>query len=182
MLFDKINYMSLNLDCLNSYEDISLIVNKSINLIDKISKPNDENLFSKLSSLIIDLSFSSKDLEFLLKSPPINSWKFSPKLISSLLIYSSVILFLLLFCSIVFYLISYSKLNKFNSSKSTVCIIFLNLICLFGFIEMIFILKNVNQTKIYLNQSIKQINEEFNLKTLSEYLFKQLDQFSSKCN
>jgi len=174
--------MSLNLDCLNSYEDISLIVNKSINLIHNTSKTNDKNILSKFYSLIIDLSFSSNDLEFLLKTPPTNSWKFSPKLISSLLIYSSVILFMLLFCSIVFYLISYSNLNKFNSSKSIICIILLNLICLFGFIEMIFILKNVNQTKIYLNQSIKQINQQFNLKTLSEYLLKQLDQFSSKCN
>ncbi|CAF4717316.1 unnamed protein product, partial [Rotaria sp. Silwood1] len=83
--------MSLNINCLRDYSDIRLIPligNKSNNLIHSNNDENQNNLISKFSSSIIHLSYSSNDIEYILKSLTINSLKFSTKIISSIIIYS----------------------------------------------------------------------------------------------
>ncbi|CAF1355829.1 unnamed protein product [Adineta steineri] len=141
--------MSFDLNCLNVYNDIPLITNKSTNIIHPIYKPNGDNFLSKFSSLIIHSSFSSDDLQLYIKNSQKNSLKFPSKMLSSLIIYS-------------------------------ISIIFLNLIYLFLLIQMIYIIININNTKLYLNKSIKQINSQMNSETISQYLLKQFQQFSSK--
>ncbi|CAF0767033.1 unnamed protein product [Adineta steineri] len=81
--------MSFDLNCLNVYNDIPLITNKSNNIIHPIYKPNGDNFLSKLSSLIIHSSFSSDDLQLYIKNSQKNSLKFPSKLLSSLIIYST---------------------------------------------------------------------------------------------
>ncbi|CAF3822519.1 unnamed protein product [Adineta steineri] len=141
--------MSFDLNCLNVYNDIPLITNKSNNIIHPIYKPNGDNFLSKFSSLIIHSSFSSDDLQLYIKNSQKNSLKFPSKMLSSLIIYS-------------------------------ISIILLNLIYLFLLIQMIYIIININNTKLYLNKSIKQINSQMNSETISQYLLKQFQQFSSK--
>jgi len=173
--------MSLNLSCLNSYDDILLIRNKSRNFYHPIYKPDGENLLSKFSSLITSSSFSSIDLELLIK----NGYKLPTKFISSIIIYSSLTILLFLTCSIIFYIISYSNINKFKLSKirlKKLSIILLIIIYIYLFIEMIFIIQNLKKTKINLDKSIEQINQEFNSKTFSKYikyLLNKLEQFST---
>ncbi|CAF3876668.1 unnamed protein product [Rotaria sp. Silwood1] len=62
--------MSLNINCLRDYSDIRLIPligNKSNNLIHSNNDENQNNLISKFSSSIIHLSYSSNDIEYILK-------------------------------------------------------------------------------------------------------------------
>ncbi|CAF1444465.1 unnamed protein product [Adineta steineri] len=176
--------MSFDLNCLNVYNDIPLITNKSNNIIHPIYKPNGDNFLSKFSSLIIHSSFSSDDLQLYIKNSQKNSLKFPSKMLSSLIIYSSIILILLIISTIIFYIISSLNFNKRKLSKNSflklVSIIFLNLIYLFILIQMIYIIININNTKLYLNKSIKQINSQMNSETISQYLLKQFQQFSSK--
>ncbi|CAF0819858.1 unnamed protein product [Adineta steineri] len=81
--------MSFDLNCLNIYNDIPLITNKSNNIIHPIYKPNGDNILSKFSSLIIHSSFSSDDLQLYIKNSQKNSLKFPSKMLSSLIIYST---------------------------------------------------------------------------------------------
>jgi len=173
--------MSLNLSCLNSYEDILLIRNKSRNYFHPIYKPNGENFLSKFSSLITSSSFSSIDLELFLKT----GYKLPTKFISSIIIYSSLTILLFLTCSIIFYIISYSNRKKFQLSKihlKKLSIILLIIIYLVLFIQMIFHIENLKKTKINFDKSIEEINREFNSKTFSKhikYLLNKLEQFST---
>jgi len=170
--------MSSNLSCLNSYFDIPLLTNKSSNFFHPIYKPDGENILSKFSSIITSSTFSSIDLQLLIKNCRINECKLPTKLISSIVIYSSLTILLFLTCSIIFYIISYSNLKKFKSTKQKCskmslkmfCIILLIIIYLFLFIQMIFIIQNLNKTKIFFDKSIEEINREFNSKTLSKHL------------
>ncbi|CAF4003874.1 unnamed protein product, partial [Rotaria sordida] len=186
--------MSLNVNCLSDYSDIELIPlinNKSNNLIHPINNSYGNKLISKFSSLIIDLSYSSNDIELLLKSLTKNSLKMSTKIISSIIIYSMIIILILMILSIIFYIISYSNINQFKLSKKkfikfsfkNLFLIILLFIYIFIFIQMIFILQHGNKTKNFFQKSIQIINQEFNSNFISDhfqYLFKQFDDYSKK--
>ena len=109
--------MSLNLTCLKRPEHIRLFSNRTSNYYHSISRSEDEHFLSKFSSLITSSTFSSNDLQTLLKDFSNNQWKLPTKLISSMIIYSSLSILLFLTCSIIFYIISYSNFNRVKSSK-----------------------------------------------------------------
>lgn len=173
--------MTLNLSCLNIYENISLIGPKTGIFLHPTYKGNGESFLSRFSSRITGSLFSSNDLKFFL----INSFKFPTKFISSIIISSSLLILFFVTCSIIFYIISYSNINKLKSKEIRLKIFYLILfilINLFLLIQMILIIENLNKTKINFDQSIEQLNNQFNSEKLSKYfkyLLNKFDKFSS---
>lgn len=159
--------MSLNLSCLNINENISLIENKPIEYNHLIYKSNDKNILKYISSLIINCLFSLNDFELYIK----NSFKYSSKFVSLIIIYLSLILLLILTCSIIFYIISYSNIKQINQIylKYFYFILFI-FIYFYLFIEIIFIIKKLNKTKLNINKCFYLLNNEINSNNLSKHL------------
>lgn len=187
-MFDRsfVNWtMSLNLTCLKRPEHIRSFPNRTWNFPHPIFRTDEENLLTKFSSLITSSSFSSNDLQIFLKDLWNNRWKLPTKLLSSMIIYSSLSILLFLTCSILFYIISYSNFPRVKSSKyrlKTISILILIVFYFFILIKMILLIQSLNQTKISMEKSLIEINKEFNSKILSNHLktiLKNFDSFSS---
>lgn len=79
-------------------------------------------------------------------------------------------------------------MKKRKCSGRRICSLLILLIGLIVIGEMIYIVYQVNRTKIFVNDSIKQINKEIYPKEISIYLnnlieqFKELDEYTTQSN
>lgn len=173
--------MSLNLTCLKQSRTVRLFSNRTSTYFHSISRNDDEDFLFKFSSFITNSTFSSIDLQIVLKDLLNNQWKFPTKLISSMIIYSSLSILIFLTCSVLFYIISSSKLTRFKSSKyrlKTITILFLIVFYVIFLIKMVFLIQNLNQTKVSFEQSIEEIDSKILSKHLKSLLI-NFDNFSS---
>ncbi|CAF1017951.1 unnamed protein product [Rotaria sordida] len=182
--------MPLNLSCLNSYSftpSIPLLSNVFNNFNHSTYKSNENSLIQKLSSSIINSKFSLHDIELLFNifskknQHSLNIFiLLKTKLISSIFIYTIIILILFLLFSIIFYIISYIKFKKFKINYKNIFLIILIILNHVLFIYKIVIINNVHKTKNSLNKSLYEINREIYPKSFIKHLhhlIKQLTQF-----
>ncbi len=79
-------------------------------------------------------------------------------------------------------------MKRRKCSGQCICVVLILLIGLLVIGQMIYIAYQVNRTKIFLDDSIKEMNEEIYPKEISIHLrhlldqFKQLDQYSTQSN
>jgi flagellar basal body-associated protein FliL len=79
-------------------------------------------------------------------------------------------------------------MKKRKCSGQCICVVLIFLIGLLVIAQMIYIAYQVNRTKIFLDDSIKEMNEEIYPKEISMYLqhligqFEQLDQYTTQSN
>lgn len=165
--------------------------------------PNGRALAQLISSSLSRSTFSIENVRSFLKEiTSINSWDASTivkmKPVTSTIIYLSISLALFLVLSLVFCIISCNKCCKRKGtdhrrkrrkcSGQCISVVIIFLVVLLIIAQMIYISYQVNRTKIFLDDSLRVINEEIYPKEISDYLnhlinqFKQLNQYSRQSN
>ncbi|CAF2122751.1 unnamed protein product [Rotaria magnacalcarata] len=197
--------MDLELTCLNVSASLPTIptINNVTNIYShSYYNPNGKSIFQLISSALTRSTFSTADVQSFLKlitSGDIKSLDVSSivklKPVTSIIIYTSVALALCVVLSVIFCIISCSNCCKreYNEthtrkknrtcSKQRFCVVFILLIGLIVIGQMLFLTYQVNNAKLFLDDSIKEINQEIYPKEVSIYLehilrqLEKLDQY-----
>ncbi|CAF1445232.1 unnamed protein product [Rotaria sordida] len=202
--------MVLELTCFNissSLPTIPIVNNITNNLSHSYYNPNGKAISQLISSSLARSTFSIVDVRSFLKqvtSDEIKSWDVSTivklKPITSTIIFTSLTLALFILFSVIFCIIScrncckgkFTKRRK--GAKNRKCsrrgcsVILLLLIDLIVIGLMIYTAYQLNRTRLFLDDSIKEVNQEIYPKEISFYLehllqqFKKLDQYSTQAD
>lgn len=166
--------MSLNLTCFQTNENYFNFTNKSNSIYEHQFYQVNPSFLSRFALFLSNSLFSSNDFRILFQNFLLNQNKLPTKFVSSILIYSILILILFVTLSILFYIISYSnvKINR-NLLKSRWKFVYLIVLMMFSFyflIEMIFLIEDLNHLKSSLEKSFDYLKKEFNSKLFVKHL------------
>jgi len=166
--------MSLNLTCFQTNENYFNFTNKSNSIYEHQFYQINPSFLSRFALFLSNSLFSSNDFRILFQNFLLNQNKLPTKFVSSILIYSILILILFVTLSILFYIISYSnvKINR-NLLKSRWKYVYLLVLMMFSFyflIEMIFLIEDLNHLKSSLEKSFDYLKKEFNSKLFVKHL------------